>query len=280
MSKLWTTFQSQYRLSAAYAVSVILIDSQLPVRAALPVLTRGQDDSGPIAVAGGAPNVSAVLAPHSQPAGRLGDAVRIDGAHLEGATTVFSFASLAPGQPVVQLNRRNPLPDESPGIVMVQLPSSAEDPGVLGHWVPGFYAVSAAVDLPNLPRLVSNSVPFALAPTITVTPNAAMPDPASPTPVAVGDTLTLTCSPRAQASQRVQLVLGDLLLEPTSLTNPLPGSPSYDQTPTTLAFEVPDLRAGIYTVRLRVDGVDSLPILFPDSDQPPRFDPAQQVKVS
>ncbi len=41
VSKLWTTFQTQYRISAAYEVSVILIDSSLPVKAPLPVLTRG-----------------------------------------------------------------------------------------------------------------------------------------------------------------------------------------------------------------------------------------------
>jgi hypothetical protein len=75
-------------------------------------------------------------------------------------------------------------------------------------------------------------------------------------------------------------VFGDVLLEPTSFTNPVVGSPSYDQTPTTLTFEVPDLPAGTYTVRLRVDGVDSLPVIFADVEQPPRFDPAQQVKVS
>ena len=45
-SKLWTTFQVGYRISAAYHVSVVLIDSTLSSRTPLPVLTRGANDTG------------------------------------------------------------------------------------------------------------------------------------------------------------------------------------------------------------------------------------------
>src|SRR6187549_2755983 len=47
MSKLWTTFQTQYRISAAFQLSVVLIESQRPVKAPLPVLQRGEQDRGP-----------------------------------------------------------------------------------------------------------------------------------------------------------------------------------------------------------------------------------------
>ena len=50
MSKLWTTFQTQYRISAAYQVSVVLIDSERAARAPLPVLRQGEEDRGPEAV--------------------------------------------------------------------------------------------------------------------------------------------------------------------------------------------------------------------------------------
>ena len=41
MSKLWTALQSNYRLSAGYEITVLLIDgSERPVKAALPVLKR------------------------------------------------------------------------------------------------------------------------------------------------------------------------------------------------------------------------------------------------
>src|SRR5262249_182056 len=46
MSKLWTTFQTHYRTSAAYQVSVVLIESTLPSKTPLPVLQRGEGDRG------------------------------------------------------------------------------------------------------------------------------------------------------------------------------------------------------------------------------------------
>src|SRR5262249_23836140 len=65
MSKLWSPFQTQYRLSAAYQVSVILIESTRPVRSPLPVLTRGRDDRGVTSVTGGLPALDEVRVPFS-----------------------------------------------------------------------------------------------------------------------------------------------------------------------------------------------------------------------
>ena len=42
MSKLWTAIQANYRPTAAYQVSVVLIQAQTATRSPLPVLTRGQ----------------------------------------------------------------------------------------------------------------------------------------------------------------------------------------------------------------------------------------------
>ena len=47
MTKLWTSFSTVYRISTTYTASVVLIDSVLPVRPPLPVLARGENDSGP-----------------------------------------------------------------------------------------------------------------------------------------------------------------------------------------------------------------------------------------
>ncbi|MBX7167972.1 MAG: DUF4255 domain-containing protein [Pirellulales bacterium] len=60
MSKLWSTFQAPYRISAAYEASVVLIESQRPPRAALPVLRRGAADSGVDMSAGFGPVLQAV----------------------------------------------------------------------------------------------------------------------------------------------------------------------------------------------------------------------------
>ena len=44
MSKLWSAIQTHYRPSAAYIVSVVLIESSNPARSPLPVLSRGPVD--------------------------------------------------------------------------------------------------------------------------------------------------------------------------------------------------------------------------------------------
>ena len=274
MSKLWSTFQSQYRTSAAYEVTVVLIDSRRPSRAPLPVLTRGQDDRGVVAATGGAPVLSAMRPPRSQPAARLDEDEVVEGHHLE-ANPVIRFASLLPEpSPVVELARRPRQPGEPPDRFVVRPLGLADDPDALGRWVLGFYTVTAALDPPDLPPLVSNAIAFALAPTITVAPNS------TGGPVAPGATLTVTCSPRARPDQRLQLLFGDQSLAPTGFINPDPASPTFAQTPTTLTFTVPPVDGGRYTVRLRVDGVDSLPVKFAGDPEIPQFDPEQQVQVA
>jgi hypothetical protein len=269
MSRLWTAFQSQYRVSVAYEVTVVLIDSLRPSRTPLPVLTRGQDDRGVTAVTGGAPVLRGIRPPRSQPAARLGEDVVIEGDHLD-ADPVIRFASLLPEPPpVVELPRRPPQAGEPAGSFAVRLPGQADDPDALGRWVPGFYTVTAVLLPAGLPPLVSNAIALALAPAITVTPNAS----GGGVTAAPGTPLTVTCSPRAHPGQRVQLLFGDQVLEPTGFSNPDPALPAFKTTPTTLD-------AGVYTVRLRVDGVDSLPVTFAGGSQVPQFDPEQQVRVS
>ena len=275
ISRLWTAFQSQYRVSVAYEVTVVLIDSRRPSRAPLPVLTRGQDDRGVIAVTGGAPVLRAIRPPRSQPAGRLGEDLVVSGDQLD-ANPVIRFASMLPEPPpIVELSRRPPQAGEPSGRFVVRPLDQPDDPDALGRWVPGFYTVTAVLTPAGLPPLASNAIAFALAPRITVTPNAS-----GGAPVAPGTTLTVTCSPRARPAQRAQLLFGDQLLEPTGFTNPDPASPAFQTTPTTLTFTVPAVGAGVYLVRLRVDGVDSLPVTFAGDREVPRFDPGQQVRVS
>ena len=61
LSKLWTGFSMQYRLSAAYEVGVALIESTRGTQAGLPVLTRGPGDQG---VAGPVQSPAARTHPH------------------------------------------------------------------------------------------------------------------------------------------------------------------------------------------------------------------------
>ena len=155
----------------------------------------------------------------------------------------------------------------------LHIPAPA-DPNPLSTWASGFYTLVLVVRRPNLPAWTTNAVSFALAPTITVERPAGAPAPLA---VAAGDTVTLTCAPRIRPEQkgRVELMLG---MQPVPITTI--ATPADVTQPTTLRFTVPAAPAGEYTVRLRVDGVDSLPVLV--TGTPPRFDfdPAQKVSIA
>ena len=74
IAKLWTGFQTQYRLSVAYEAAVVLIESTRPVAAPLPVLTRGRSDSGVVAQSNlqlPFPIIDSITAPNQQSAATL-----------------------------------------------------------------------------------------------------------------------------------------------------------------------------------------------------------------
>jgi hypothetical protein len=92
-SKLWTAFQTNYRSSAAYHVSVVLIEGRGPTRSPLPVLTRGKPDpatgreGGIISQADlipSFPTLQKVIPPDEQPAVRMGEVLTLCGHHLDG----------------------------------------------------------------------------------------------------------------------------------------------------------------------------------------------------
>jgi len=96
ISKLWTGFQTQYRLSVAYEASVVLIDSGRPISAPLPVLTRGRDDSGVVAQADMIPPypaLSDLTLPNGQASALLGDTLTITGNHLDGDKVSVQFSN-------------------------------------------------------------------------------------------------------------------------------------------------------------------------------------------
>jgi Pvc16 N-terminal domain len=277
MSKLWTTFQTNYRISAAYEATVILIDSRNPVKSALPVLRRGQEDRGVFAVATGTPNLKEIRLPASQSAARLGEDVAIRGDNLSVTDTLIRFKSLIPslpGDPPPPQVELAPTAGVNADELMVQLPPRTSDADAFGRWVPGFYTISSVVKQSGVPPVVSNEIAFALAPTITLTPNST-----TVATVNVGDTLSLTCAPRVRSGQRILVLFGDMQLAPKTVTNPSPGSPTFKETPSTITFDIPPVPSGTYLVRLRVDGVDSIPVVLSGTPPIPTFDPVQQVKL-
>ena len=259
LSRLWTAFQTNYRTSAAYEAAVVLIDSQTAARAPLPVLRRGPRDRGVIATASAAAVLDALTLPHAQTAVRLGEDIVLGGRQLGTQDAVARFSSPRLEAPIDIA----PLAGEA-GSLRVHLADSGEDTTAVARWAPGIYTVALRVQPPGLPPLLSNELPLVLAPVITLGSLAA----------AAGDfALNLTCTPRIRDRQRVFLLFGDRLLTPASL-----GNPADTQQPTALAFQLTAVAAGTYTVRLRVDGADSIPVDF--SGSVPVFAASQQVVVS
>jgi hypothetical protein len=287
MSKLWTTFQTQYRISAAYRADVVLIESKRPGRSALPVLTRGESDRGVDTVPGvSLPIIESVRLPNGQGSAHLGDELAITGRNLEGLAGV-SFRPvnprLAPAGIPPALTLAPPAAKTENGEVRVTLP---DDPPARAAWIAGIHSVAVVVDR-GARQWSSNELPVAIAPRIEAI--------APGNPVARdgnGDvTLTLTCSPALRLSQgipphmefiqSVMLLLGNarqVSPQPPPDAPAQPAQPPEGVDTVTFRFNVKSAETGEYLVRLRVDGVD-----LPKVNRgvaPPGFDASQKVKIT
>ena len=251
ISKLWTGFATQYRLSSAYEVSVALIESTQSVKTPLPILTRGRKDSGifsqpdlipPYAV------IESVLSPNQQMSVRLGETLTLAGHNLDGTNQAVSFQHSSWKTPV-----KLPPDTATATKVTVIIPN---DPA---NWPAGQYAIAFVVQRPTDSSPSSTSeASFTLAPEMTITP---LNIPAG------SITFTVTCTPDVLPGQLAYLLLGDIQI---------PADPHTAQTDT-LTFQVDAVANGEYLVRLRVDGTDS--IHFDRSKSPPVF-VAQKVTVT
>ncbi len=254
ISKLWTTFQTPYRISVAYEVSVILIDSSRPVKTPLPVLMRGSDDKGILAQTGlipPFPTLQLVQPPNQQPSVRLGERLILRGYHLQSqGDVIVRFMHPRWSRPFDLTSQPGAMDTE----VVVELPERSQD------WPAGFYTVMVQVRQGEQVRM-TNELSFSLAPKILrfdISPPG---------------TLTVTCEPHVWPGQRVVLLVGDRELLPQV---DLDASPRTEKT-NTLVFNLREIPSGDYFLRLRVDGVDSL--LVDRSVVPPVFDVSQKVQV-
>lgn len=254
---LWSTFQTQYRVSAAYEVTVVLIESARAASAPLPVLTRGPGDRGVTAQADLIPPFPALEAAHppsQQASVRLGEVLVLDGYHLDGDNVIVRFIN----RPI--LEEPIEVPPQAGGTaatIQVQVPDEPD------KWPAGFYTVTAVIQRAGEPDRTTGELPVSLAPSIrTLTPDPAARDGNG------NVTLTLKCSPQVWPVQQAALLLGDRYVV---------AQPHAAQTDT-LTFVVPDAPVGEHWVRLRVDGVDSL--LVDREVTPPVFDPSQKVTIT
>jgi hypothetical protein len=252
---LWSTFQVPYRVSAAYEVSVVLIESSLPAKTPLPVIRRGSDDQGAIvqsSLLSPLPTLVSLQLPNQQASARVGDILTLSGFHLDAENVVVFFTN---SRLEISLELP-PLGERTATDIRVQLPNEPL------NWVAGFYTVVVKVTRTGEPSRTTNELSFALAPKILdIIPRQVTAD-------ANGEVmLTLILSPQVRPRQRVALLLGDREV----LAQPHP-----NQTDR-LEFRVTGVTPGEYFVRVRIDGVDSL--LVDRTVTPPVFDQNQKVVI-
>lgn len=260
ISRMWATFGTGYRTSVSYDAAVVLIDSKRAVVAPIPVFARGTGDLGPVAVASLGPMLQMVAAPGSQPAAKPGDAVTLLGRNL-GAVIGVRVSAPALAAPV-ELQPTSATASE----LSVAIPSAPSLPA-------GMASVSALMDDGSGNQIVSNAVPLMLAPTIVS--EAALKAKLSNGAA----TLQVSCAPAVHAEQTVSLVVGDRLIpgETGAVGTPARSKPQ---------FTLSGFTAGTYMLRLRVDGVDSVPVVEaatpvnPDEPAPISLDPTQTVVLS
>ena len=253
ISKLWTAFQSTYRPTAAYRASVVLIQADQPTQTPLPVLTRGPADAGPVVTPGlipPYPTFTECILQANQTAARLGESLRLRGHHLQGTGHALTFIHQRLG-----LDRElQPLAEDiTSKEIRVSLPEDSSE------WPVGIYLVYGTITQGTENRR-TNTVPLALAPRIdsivVATDNSTT-------------TFTLTVTPEVWAEQSASLIVGSHEVSAESFTS---------EKTDTLTFTVEDLLPGVYRLRLRVDGIES--ILIDRSTSPPTFDETQQVPPS
>jgi hypothetical protein len=255
MSKLWASFQTEYRMSTAYQATVVLIDSERTSVTPLPVLTRGEGDVGPQVVPEPTPPYPTLF--RAEPAdGReaalLDEIVTLHGHHLEEATTARLVGRRLAEPLLVPLQ-----PGAAAASAKLRLPSDAT---VLPA---GLYSLSLLAGSGEEDERETNAVALAVAPELL----DVAPDPAARDPQ--GDvTLTVTCRPEVRPEQAASLLLGSREVR----------AEARDDATDELTFEVVRARAGTPWLRLRVDGVDSR--LVDRTVTPPVFDPTQTVTIT
>lgn len=233
VSKLWRTFQTQYRISAAYEVSVVIIESSRFVKTQKPVLTRGEDSLFVEAsLTLPFPTLEAVELPNQQNDICLGEVFTLIGHHLDSDDGIVFVRLMHPrfSKPM-QLE----LQHQSSTEIVVELPNEPS------KFPAGFYTVAVRLCKDGKEQ-TTNALPFSLAPKIEqITQSDGI--------------LTLITNPQVWQQQEVALLLGDreiLLLSDLEETDVATAKTD------TLKFNIQNIPAGEYFVRLRVDGIDNL----------------------
>jgi len=254
LSKLWSALNAHYRPTAAYNVSVVLIEPPGSGQLAPPVLTRGPVDpttqrergivAGPSLVPP-LPGITAVRPPNEQPGAILGQTIDVQGHHLEGSNRAVRLESR-----LLDVDREIAAQTGSESrLVRFTVPNQPAQLPV------GIYSLRVLLERPGeTERRETNQQALTILPRITTTlPLTVARDPQ-------GDaTIALQCRPQIRPHQRASLILGarEVVASPHA-------------TPTdSLEFVVRGAAAGGHLVRLRIDGIESL--IVDHTAKPPVF---------
>lgn len=222
--RLWTVFQTPYRLSVGYQASVVLLQRPLSTTLAPPVL-----DTSLTAITMRTPLITGVApTPVVMP----------------GSLTITGSRLTCQGQVTVRLPTRDlvvPTAQIGDGAIVIDLPADTRA-GPATVQVLHDHLLDDGVST----RRTSESIPFGFEVTPTFTPKAGLK-------VAQGGTFTLELSPEVGAHQAVQAIVGEQAVErvPDPTADP-------DSTSESAAFALPaSLAPATYLLRVAVDGAQS-----------------------
>ena len=261
LSKLWTAMQARYRQSMAYQVSVVLIQSTKAVKAALPVLKRGEQDRGVDTLADARSSFPSLESIHigpvedakldplsrSYPSAQLGLQLILLGENFDGDSVQLAFVHSRYGE-LTHPQHLPPLVINVPPVqrtankIFFSLPDDA--PAMMA-WRAGLYRVAAHVTKGTKTQ-TSNELPLVLAPRI---------DSIAPANPIARDgsnnaTLTLTSAPVAIKEQTITLLFADMEVTAEKRAD--------DSDP--IVFKLKNAPTLIDApVRIRFDGTDSMP---------------------
>jgi hypothetical protein len=225
--RLWTAFQTSYRPTTSYQVSVVVIQGTQSYQSNLPVQQRSLmalPSIGPV-ISGVSPSM---VAP--------GQTLIISGSN---------FLNGAPSNTLVSFDEAKPVPVSTVqgNCVRVTVPSTMES-GICN------VRVICNVTFPSSstahPCFASNPVPFQLIPVI-------QPPASPPYKATQGGALKVTVSPAIGSQQTVVVYVGSQAISPPQ--GPLITPPTTSNTVTVTV--PPTIAVGNYPLRVEVDGAQS-----------------------
>ena len=268
MSKLWSAVQTNYRPSAAYIATVVLIEAEQPSVNPLPVLTRGITARPSLIPP--TPLLSALEYNNSQNSAHIGEPVVITGYNLLGTNQDLRTATevIASG---LTINVRLQMLSTEQVVDIPLLATSTHErvsftlPIAASLLRVGVYSLSIVMNNAVGDNFTqSNHLPLSIAPRYSGFSVVRNPDSTL--------SVDIVSYPEVHPTQSVAFVIG----QSEAFANEIVLAVG-DSTSENLSFDFPDLPAGNYWARLRIDGIDSL--LIDRSTNPPGFFPSQNVAI-